>query len=126
MSFAKKGRAAALRSKGNYVLVRKVRNRVALTHIPPPSELARQLPTSQTAVNFIFTLLPRGERFSTPTITRPTGKTGDAARGRASMLAGVGPKKIHSALPGGQYAISPTSMVSRAVPSSGMSIPTLP
>ena len=35
--------------------------------------------------------------------------TGLAARGLSSPLAGVLPKKMHSALPGGQYAIAPTS-----------------
>lgn len=35
--------------------------------------------------------------------------TGLAARGLSSLLAGVLPKKMHSALPGGQYAIAPIS-----------------
>ena len=48
----------------------------------------------------------------------PMGSTFEAARGLASVLAGVGPKKMQIARPGGQYAISPTSMSSRAVESS--------
>jgi len=49
----------------------------------------------------------------------PTRSTPDAARGRSSVLAGVGPKKMQSAVPGGHQAISPTSMSSRAEESSG-------
>jgi hypothetical protein len=45
------------------------------------------------------------------------GSTADAAFGRSSVLAGVRPnvrpKKMHSAFPGGQNAISPTSISSR-------------
>ena len=35
--------------------------------------------------------------------------TGLAARGLSPLLAGVRPKKMHSAFPGGQYAMAPTS-----------------
>lgn len=34
--------------------------------------------------------------------------TGEAARGVESVLAGVGPQKMHTAFPCGQYAIDPT------------------
>ena len=49
------------------------------------------------------------------------GFTGDAARGSRPRLAGVGPKKMHRALPGGQMASSPTFMSSRASSDSGAS-----
>jgi hypothetical protein len=44
----------------------------------------------------------------------PNGFTADAARGSSPWLAGVGPKKMQNALPGGQYANSPTSISVRA------------
>jgi len=37
----------------------------------------------------------------------PIRLTGPAARGRSSVLAGVRPKKIQKAFPGGQYAREP-------------------
>ena len=56
----------------------------------------------------------------------PMGLAAEAALGLSSLLAGVGPKKMQKALPGGQKASSPTSMTSLAVSSAAPLIPQLP
>jgi ornithine cyclodeaminase/alanine dehydrogenase-like protein (mu-crystallin family) len=59
-------------------------------------------PAGYAARNTAFTRDPIPESSVIPSVTFPTGSTPDAARGRSSVLAGVGPKKMHSALPGPQ------------------------